>query len=438
MSTIEYNKLDNFGEEPPDMDHHDENAIVKQQGNLPELLRGVGALIVVAGMCSYLMEGWELWNGMSRYYVMVAGSTLLALAGLAMSYGLKENKGARVFLGLALISVLANMTTLGGFIFSAFGVPVSGALEAGILNMDWSIPEGAGLGGMLATVLLLLAPISLFAFKILNRPHATGLLVTFALSSALLLVPVRESFVVGLLILSAVIIPFIYLHKQAQENPHFKTSEGRFTVITLFAPAIIMMARLFWLYEADALIGWILCAIGFGSLRYVSITMSLSRTGQTLNNWFCGFLAIILSGLSGYLLEPVVAAELVAVLGAAVFAGLVMSMGYEQKQSRSIYRGLGLFVLVLVTGLNTLEFDTILATSTAVVVGALIFALGVVQREKIVGFWGGLLVVFALLPTLLEFIGTVDFTNWVTLAVLGITTIVIGSLVERKSRESSD
>lgn len=407
----------------------------KKQFSLPTLLRGVGALIVIAGMCSYLMEGWEAWNGISRYFVMVGGSSLLALAGLAMSYGLRENKGARVFLSLALISVLANITTLGGFIYSAFGPVASNTLVVGILNMDWGIPENTWLTGMLATVLFVLSPISLFAYKILNRPHANELLAVFLTGSALLLIPMRESFAVGLLILAAVVIPIIYLHRKARDNAHFKTNEGRFTAISLFAPAIIMISRLFWLYEADALIGWILCAISFGASRYLAATVNFSKTGQQLNEVFSGVMAGVLGAVTCYLAEPFLAEELVAVTGVAVFSGLIVLMGQQLPEKNESYRVFAVLILVIFTGINTLIFDSGLASLVAMLIGGLVVVLGFTTRNTKVLLWGSLLMVVAILPYALEFIGAVDFTNWITLAVLGVTAIVAGSFIERKVRK---
>ena len=147
--------------------------------SLAGLLRTVGALTVVAAMCAHLLEGWTAWNDLSRYYAMLGGTVLLALAGAAMGYWYKDVKSARAFFSLGLISVVANMTTLGGLVHSQVnGDPV---FAAGGL---------AALAG--ASIFLVLLPAAWFAFKVLARPHATSLVGVFAASGALLLWPSRS------------------------------------------------------------------------------------------------------------------------------------------------------------------------------------------------------------------------------------------------------
>ena len=425
-------------EEPPPMNiQNGERTNEGSRGNLPGFLRITGALIVIAGMCSYLMEGWDTWNGVSRYFVMVGGSALLAAAGLAMSYMLRENNGARAFLGLALISVLACVTTLGGLIYSAVGPAAETAAQGGILGMDWSIPDGGWLAIMLGTVVAVLAPITLFAYKIFNRPHALQLLTTFAVSGGLLLIPVRESLAIGLLILIAVTIPMIYLHKFARDNAHFKTFEGKFTAVSLFAPAIVMLARLLWLYEADALITWILCSIMFGALRYIAATVELKSTWTLLNDTASGFLAMLIGSLSCALVDRYIPEAVLIPFGTTIFAALVIFMGYQREETKQSYRGMALLALVFITALNTLAFDTLLGTLTAMAIGVGILLWGFLEQNKSTAAMGLALLGVAVMPSIVDFIGTVDFTNWFTLAVLGVITIVVGSLVERANRKQS-
>ena len=121
--------------------------------SLAGLMRTVGALLVVAAMCAHLLEGWHAWNDLSRYFAMLGGTVVLALAGAVMGYGCKDAKSARAFLGLGLISVVANMTTLGGLVHSQVnGEPVAGAAML--------------LGVMGASVLLVLLPVAWFAFDL--------------------------------------------------------------------------------------------------------------------------------------------------------------------------------------------------------------------------------------------------------------------------------
>ena len=69
-------------------------------------------------MSSFMLQDWGSANDIQHYFMLLMQSALLAGAGFAMSYLLKENKGARIFFGLGLISVTANFTILGALVFS--------------------------------------------------------------------------------------------------------------------------------------------------------------------------------------------------------------------------------------------------------------------------------------------------------------------------------
>lgn len=76
---------------------------IKGFASFSELLRMVGAGIVVASMSSFMLQDWGSGNDIQRYFLLLMQSALLAAGGFAMSYVLRENKGARIFFGLSLI-----------------------------------------------------------------------------------------------------------------------------------------------------------------------------------------------------------------------------------------------------------------------------------------------------------------------------------------------
>ncbi|RLA30822.1 MAG: hypothetical protein DRR11_12410, partial [Gammaproteobacteria bacterium] len=93
---------------------------VRNFASLSEALRMVGAAVLLASMSVFLMQGWNDGNDISRYLLLLAQTGLLTAAGFAMSHGLKETKGARIFFGLSLVSIPANFTILGALLYSVF------------------------------------------------------------------------------------------------------------------------------------------------------------------------------------------------------------------------------------------------------------------------------------------------------------------------------
>ncbi|MBT8441752.1 MAG: hypothetical protein KJO76_05135, partial [Gammaproteobacteria bacterium] len=93
-------------------------ASVKNFATVSEALRILGAAVLLSSMSMFLLQGWNEGNDINRYLMLLAQTGLLAGAGFAMSHGLGEAKGARVFFGLALISIPANFTILGALLYS--------------------------------------------------------------------------------------------------------------------------------------------------------------------------------------------------------------------------------------------------------------------------------------------------------------------------------
>ena len=249
--------------------------------SLAGVLRTLGALVVVAGLCSHLLEGWSAWGDLSRLYVLLGVTGAFAFTGFAISALLREQKGARVFVSLGLVAVVASLTTLGGLleeIVSWSGSQADGAWLVDTVALQSYTPGQLGL--MLSVVLLTLAPVTWMAYRVLARAQARQLSLLFAFSSLLICLPARESWPLGLTILISLVLPCYYTIRALKSHIVFATLEGRFALLSLFFPAIVMLARLFWLYEADVLLSWMLLSISFVGihlLRLQDVSKSVYR-----------------------------------------------------------------------------------------------------------------------------------------------------------------
>lgn len=170
--------------------------LMNKMMNFASLMRVCGALVMLVAMSSYLMQGWHEGNDISRYYMLLSQTFLLAISGFGLTYILKENKGARIFFGLGLVSITVNMTTLGALIFST--TQWGSALVHYPSYAKWVAPEfGAIVMALLGTALIS-APVSWIGHKVLARRSANSLSVLFLFTNMLLLIPVRESWFVGM------------------------------------------------------------------------------------------------------------------------------------------------------------------------------------------------------------------------------------------------
>ena len=164
---------------------------VRNVATLSEALRILGAGVILVSMSVFLLQGWNEGNDIRRYLLLLTQTGLLGAAGFAMSHLVKETKGARLFFGLALVSIPANFTILGALLYSVF--QWDGGLTTYPGYADWRIEDVASIGVTMTAAMLVLVPVTLFCFAIMARHSAKRLSLHFLLLNALLLLPVRGS-----------------------------------------------------------------------------------------------------------------------------------------------------------------------------------------------------------------------------------------------------
>ena len=173
---------------------------LRNVASVSEVLRILGAAVIIASMSLFLLQGWSEGNDITRYLKLLAQTGLLGLGGLALSHGLKEAKGARIFFGLALISIPANFTILGALLYSV--IQIDGGLTTYPSFATWQIGDVANIGLTMAGALAVLLPVTLFCFAIMARHSAKALTLHFIALNLLLLIPVRLSVAAGAIALA--------------------------------------------------------------------------------------------------------------------------------------------------------------------------------------------------------------------------------------------
>ena len=392
---------------------------------LSAVLRLVGALVVVSAMCAHLLEGWGEWNDVGRYYAMLASTIGLALGAFAASMWLRDDKGGRVFVGLALLSAVANVTTLGGLLHSE--VQWDAAQAQASLFSEWSLGQSASLAAVMSSALLVLLPVIAFAFRVLARARARELTMLFVLLCVLILIPLRASLGAGVVIALASFLPMVYLGRRVRGEPLFGTLEGRFVQAVLFAPALVMFARLQWLYEPNALLMWVLSVTAYVGTR------AGARLLRDPLHWLLWIptllLACAVGSLSAWLMESVVADVYLLPIFAVVLACLVGDLHRERGQTA--FLALGGLIAVSLTVLNALFQDAWAANIVATLIGAALAVFGRWREHRTSLVLGVAGVVMALAPRVWELIEVVDFGHWLTLLVLGIGIIFASTIIER-------
>ncbi len=403
---------------------------IRNVATVSELLRFLGAAVIVASMSLFLLQGWSEGNDIRRYLMLLAQTGLLAGGGLAMSYVLKEAKGARIFFGLALVSVTANFTILGALIYSVFQLDNALTTYPGFAT--WQIADIAGTGLVTLGALVVLVPIALFCFMVMARQSAKDLTLAFVPLNALLLLPVRESVVAGVIALAGMAFALWTVRRLSKQGSALKTGEGRFALLSLFVPIGIVLFRSMYFYDVDSLMVAMLSAAIFISLRQVAAFPNRHKVLASI---------LDVASLPAALVAAIALAVSLETLGLPLLAPLTgllyaaMAVDVLRRTGSSVVAGFTAFTAAFAVAIG---FTVAVVVEPSLLVALVSLSAGVMLG--LAGSWlhsrsamvAGVLTMLAAASLGFDaFVGLVVASNWITLAVIGATAIALGSLLER-------
>ncbi len=397
--------------------------------NLASLLRICGALIMLAAMSSYLMQGWSDGNDISRYYMLLSQTFLLAFSGFGLSYLLKENKGARIFFGLGLISITVNMTTLGALIFSTTQWGGSELVQYPSYA-KWVAPEFSAIIMALLGTVIISAPVTWIGHKVLARRSAHTLSALFLFTNLLLLLPVRESIFVAIVALVAVILPLALFCKRMSKDNTLRTPEGMFAMATVLLPAGIIICRSIWFYPVDEILHITLAGTAFIALRFYAQQTEESSFARGMTHWLSSGAALGVAIPTAILAERYLSGELAVNVFGFVFAGLLLDIS-SRCQKPVIAIRLAAIALITSHILPVMFTDDIANALLCILAGLVVITVGRQHGLRYLMIMGILTLMTGAGRQILELAEWIDFSNWITLSVSGGIIIITASLIER-------
>ncbi len=404
---------------------------VRNFATLSEVLRILGATVLLASMSVFLLQGWNEGNDISRYLLLLTQTGLLAAAGFAMSHGLKEAKGARIFFGLALVSIPANFTILGALLYSVF--QWDGGLTTYPGYATWQIENMASTGATLGGALFVLLPVSLFCFAIMARRSAKSLSLHFLMLNALLLLPIRSSMAAGTIALLGVLYALFIVSKLTGKDRLLKTGEGKFALATLFIPIGIILFRSMYFYEIDSLMVAMVSLALFLSSRQVSLFPDRSARLAV----FLEMLSLPFAMLAALSLTDALAPSLANGLAAPLFAAVYTVMALDvlrRTRSRQLRKFIGVSISLSVAVSFTLSVANAPSALTALLsltAGAILVLWGASGRKPLAMFGGLLTSAAGVMFGFEEIVQLVVNSSWIDLAIFGASAIALGSVVDR-------
>ena len=409
-----------------DVDDQDGSELMRK---LPSLLRILGTTALLVAMYSFLVKGWHSGGDVFRYLLMLGHTGAMAAIGLASGHWLKEGKGARLLLTLALVSVAANFAILGAFIFSQ--TPAASTLYyPGYVA--WSVDSLSTALMITAVAMVVLLPVVLLGFRVLSRSMSGKLAALYLISNAALLIPLRDPHLVGYMVIGLSLFVHIINRNTARQNISAKTSEGMMALVLQYFPMAVLLGRSIWLYSPELFLLTVLALTVFFALRQISIRLENSPEIRSLVEGLSVLPALGFgAGLGATLAENgYLVTELILPVAALATASLVYEISLRARQGAALYRTLSVAVLCVGVLSNMLILDSVLTAVMSTVIGIAVAVFGYMKQQRTV-FGGGMLMMsVGLIYQLYYAIQIFHLGSWASLALLGMTAIVVGSTVE--------
>ena len=404
---------------------------IRNFATVSEALRILGAAVLVASMSLFLMQGWNDGNDIRRYLMLLTQTGLLATAGFALSHGLKEAKGARLFFGLALVSIPANFTILGALLYSVF--QWDGALTTYPGYATWQIENVASTGITLAGAMVVLLPVTMFCFAIMARHSAKTLSLHFFALNMMLLLPIRSSLAAGTVALLGTMYALYVVRNVIGKDTALKTAEGKFALITLFIPAGIILFRSMYFYQVDSLLIAMLSMAAFMAARQASMFPERSsRVALVLDVLSAPFALIFATALTNALI-PSVSWALIAPIFSIAYGLLALDV-VRRTESRKLAATIGFSVSLLVACSFILSLAAEQGALTAflsLMAGGLMVMTGITLRNRSATVAGFLVAAASVLFGFEALLSLVLDSSWIDLAIFGAGAITLGSVLDR-------
>jgi hypothetical protein len=357
---------------------------------------------------------------------------LLSIGGLGLSYLLKEQKGARMFFGLAQLSIPVNFGILGALIYSA--LPEMNTIVTYPDFAKWVVNDLREVVTVTAVAAAVLIPVALLGFRILHRSTANKFTATFICLNGLLLLPYRSPLIVGVILALSILIPAVVTQLSYRKDHNLIAVPGKFAITLLFIPALLLLTRNLYLYQLDYFLGLVLFASIYGVLRHQSIQKDpgsrLRSVLDVLSNPLALGIALTAAGMShGHL--PGIAWYVIycTVLSAHMIDFNIRYEGPPRIKSLSLS-----VIAILVAQAISISIVTdtsVLAIAIHILAGTGLTVFGLKINNRTIIVAGSLLTLFAMLVGFEDLIALLFLGNWIALAVSGALIIVAASIIDR-------
>ncbi|WP_455203103.1 hypothetical protein [Kaarinaea lacus] len=399
--------------------------------DLPRLLRSIGAMSLLAAISIFLLQGWEAGNDIYRYLLLLGHTVGLAVIGFASGHWLRESKGARLLLIIALASVPANFAILGAFLYSQVSMDAVSMIYPSMAHWQVDSINTAIMASIGAAVIL--APVIWLGFMVLSRKSARRLTLLFLIANAILLVPVRAPEYVAVLLLALTVFVAKFSLKAAADDTALRTAEGFIARLLLYVPIGVIVGRNIWLYAADGFMFSVLSIVVYILFRQVSIQLKRDSSLRAILEVGSLLPAVTFGlGVCSVVADMFNASDaLMFPLFAVSVSVMLLELSTRAANGALAYRRVAAVVLTVTMVTNLILFSSVVTAAVCLMVGLLVLVYGYMVEQRVVFALGAITLLAGLIYQMQFAVDVFNLGSWGSLAALGVAAILIGSTIER-------
>jgi hypothetical protein len=384
--------------------------------NIPRLLRYLGGLAIGSSAILALVEG--ITSPISALTIVGFLGFIVALVTLGIWSGtvLRESKGGRVSVGLAL-ALVPSFSALLGALF--------------IRDLDYStywriVPAISIETSIILSILsiVMIVPTVVLGFRVLNGEGYKKISTLYLLGSLMILIPFRDVPSAGVMIFLACAIG-IY----ASKTKSLGTLEQRLAKLLLWITPVVLVVRSLGAHPFDVSVH------GFGLLVLALVISPIVRSfieDELIVKPFELLAGLIASQGAYFLTDGIFSySESLFVTFGVVMGLMVVGVGQFYTFAKREVEDLGLGVVLFAALLSPFSHKMIISCGISMVISVTFVLLSVIRRSKFLLIGGVVAFSLSVLSMLSTVLTEVNFSSWATLGVIGISVILISSLLER-------
>jgi len=404
----------------------------KERSEIPtKLLRGLGVFVIILASAIYLFQGSNGIDPIQRHWIFIGITALFGGLTWFLGGALKEMKGARTFISLAVASIPVLFTQLGSMIHA---LVVGKSAEMSTM-LDFSLITVGNFTIIALLTSFISIPIILFGNRILARNQQKALTLFMILGNVLLLFPVRSLIPVSSILIVAVIVLLRYIMKTYNSDSTVSNTEGTISLVTLFLPIVIIGLRTVSIYGQGPVFTGLLCILS----GVVAVVLPMNRKRVLLGSFvqITGIVSVIVGwimAIGGWVLDI---SELHYYLLAIPVGGIVYALSFTLKTKPALLvRRVAVIIIAGFLGMGQVIFHASAITVMMTLVGGVMFIVAAsYTKEKIPFYLGIASMIWGVLGLMVLITTALSGNTWLILMLGGILIIVGGSLIEVFNRK---